>query len=79
MIVDNTGDADKINIEIQSLIEAHLYYTGQATGQLYEWKRSGDTVLVREEDVPELLKKRLGMKQCCGDQNGNRIFQLAGG
>lgn len=77
MTVDNMGDTDKINI--QSLIEAHLLYDGEVSGRHYEWKRAGDTTPVLKEDVPELLSKRLGMKQCCGSQDGNKIFQIAGG
>jgi hypothetical protein len=79
MIVDKNGGTSTINIEIQSLIDAHLLYTGLVTGKLYEWKKSGDTTPVLEEDVPELLAKRLGGKHCCGSQDGNKIFQVAGG
>lgn len=76
----NSGDTDKINlIEIQSLIDAHLLYAGKATLRQYEWKKAGDIVLVDNKDALELLEKRLGIKQCCGDQNGNKIFQIVGG
>jgi len=66
-------------VKIQSLIEAHLVYNGKASRRHYEWKRAGEIISVLEEDVPELLEKRLGGKQCCGDQGGNKIFQLGGG
>ena len=61
---------------IQSLIEARLSYTGRVSGKQYEWHKAGSTVLVLEEDVPELLEKTLGKKTCCGN-NSNRIFQIA--
>lgn len=64
-------------IAIQSLIDSHLQYTGRESGKLYEWGRAGAIVNVDESDVPELLSKRLGAKNCCGNQDGNKIFQLA--
>ena len=76
--MDNSGDTDKIKL-IESLLEAHLIYDGKASRRRYEWKRAGDTTPVLEEDVPELLSKRLGAKQCCGSQDGNKIFKIAGG
>ena len=79
MTVEKHGETSTINIEIQSLIEAHLLYSGKATLRQYEWKKAGDIVNVHTDDVSELLEKRLGMKQCCGDQNGNKIFQIVGG
>lgn len=63
-------------VEIQSLIDAHLVYAGRISGKQYEWKRAGDIVSILEEDVPELLEKRLGKKTCCGNGE-NRIFQIA--
>lgn len=66
-------------VEIESLIESRLEYRGQETGRLYYWNKSGDVALVDERDVPELLKRRLGKKQCCGNGDGNYIFQLVGG
>lgn len=65
-------------VNVQSLIDAHLIYTGRESGKQYEWNRAGAIVSVYETDVPELLSKRLGGKPCCGgDEEGNRIFQLA--
>lgn len=71
---------DKINkyVRVQSLISAHFIYNGRVSGQRYEWPKSGDIVSVLEEDVSDLLSKRLGAKSCCGDNTvGNQIFQLA--
>ena len=75
-MVEKNGGTDTIkSLEVESLIDAHLFYTGQVTGQLYEWVRAGSIVGVDEQDVPELLAKRLGAKLCCGG-NDNRIFQV---
>lgn len=64
--------------KVESLIDAHLLYDGQVSGRHYEWARAGTVQNVDERDVPELLSKRLGGKPCCGgDEEGNRIFQLA--
>lgn len=63
-------------VKIESLIDAYLQYTGQETGQQYEWARAGTIISVREEDAPELLAKRLGKKTCCGNGD-NKIFQVA--
>lgn len=63
---------------IQSLIDAHFFYTGQVSGKQYEWGRAGAIVEVDEHDVPELLSKRLGGKTCCGASDGNIIFQEVG-
>ena len=77
-IVDEKPSTVTINKEvlIESLIEAHLFYSGAVTRKQYEWTKSGSTVLVLEEDVPELLAKRLGGNPCCGNPVGNKIFQL---
>lgn len=65
-----------VTINITSLIDSHLVYIGQISGKQYDWMRAGDTVSVLEDDAPELLKKRLGKKQCCGGDY-NKIFQIA--
>ncbi len=62
--------------KVQSLIESEIYHTGQVSLRQYYWHKSGDTVLVQDEDVPALLEKRLGKKTCCGDGT-NKIFQIA--
>lgn len=64
--------------KIRSLIDAHLIYSGQVSGKHYEWSRAGAIVIVDEQDVPELLAKRLGGKTCCGSPDGNQIFELVG-
>jgi hypothetical protein len=76
-VVQTVSDS-KINTEIviQSLIEAHLTYTGRSSGKQYEWLKAGDTVAVLEEDTPELLEKRLGGNPCCGNPVGNKIFDI---
>lgn len=77
--VVQTAPPDKIKseeINIQSLLEAHLFYVGKVSGRQYEWKKAGDTVSVLPEDVPELLEKQLGGRLCCGNQVGNKIFQI---
>ena len=55
-IVENVLTDTIINKEvlIESLIDAHLLYTGQVSGRQYEWLKGGDTVSVLPEDVPEL-------------------------
>lgn len=80
-VVETVADSKiKDVVIIESLIEAHLTYTGRESGQLYVWKKSGDTVSVLEVDAPELLAKRLGGSLCCGNHpEGNKIFQIVGG
>jgi hypothetical protein len=62
-------------VKVQSLVDAHVYYTGQISGELYEWVKAGAIVEVDERDVPELLAKRPGKKPCCGGERKN-IFEL---
>ncbi len=62
--------------KIQSLIDSKLIYVGRESGELYEWQRAGDIIAVREEDVPELLSKRVGERSCCGEGLlGNKVFE----
>jgi hypothetical protein len=76
-VVEETAPPDKISkVNIQSLIDGHIYYTGRASGELYEWSVAGAIVAVDERDVPDLLTRRLGKKMCCGSGT-NLIFQLA--
>lgn len=68
---------DRINyVRIQSLVQAHLVYTGRSSGKQYDWLRAGAIVSVDEADVSDLLEKRLGGQSCCG-QPDNKVFQLA--
>lgn len=63
-------------VKVQSLIDAHLQYTGRESGESYEWLRAGDIQNVDERDVPELLSKRIGERSCCGEGGlGNLVFQ----
>lgn len=62
-------------VKVRSRIQSRLQYTGKASGRLYEWGGAGQVVSVLEEDVPELLAKRLGRKGCCGNSE-NKIFEL---
>lgn len=64
-------------IRVQSLVDAHFKYTGRVSGKLYEWPKAGSIVAVQEEDVSDLLSKRLGARSCCGGEDTNKIFQLA--
>lgn len=65
-------------IRIQSLYDAHLVYVGKVSGRQYEWVKAGDVVGVLQDDVPELLSKRVGTRSCCGEGGlGNQVFQKA--
>ena len=75
-VVETVPTVTISNRNVQSLIDAHLIYDGQVSGRHYEWSKAGAIVAVDEQDIPELLSKRLGGKQCCGDGDGNRIFEL---
>lgn len=65
-------------IKVQSLIDGRILYDGQVTGKHYEWAKGGAIVDVDEQDVPELLAKRLGGQTCCGSKGGNVIFEVVG-
>lgn len=55
----------------------HVKATGSVSGKQYEWAKAGAVVDVLIEDVPDMLKKRLGGKSCCGARSdGNFIFEL---
>ena len=77
-IVEETVPTVTINQEVlvQSLLEAHLFYTGKVSGRQYEWLKAGDTVSVLVGDSEELLSKRLGGNPCCGNPVGNKIFEI---
>ncbi len=77
-IVEETVPTVTINQEVlvQSLLEAHLFYTGKVSGRQYEWLKAGDTVMVLVDDSEELLSKRLGGNPCCGNPVGNKIFEI---
>lgn len=63
-------------VQIESMIDAHLVYTGQVSGKQYEWTKAGSIQLVDERDAPALLSKRIGERSCCGEGlQGNLVFQ----
>lgn len=62
------------NVKLQSMLDAHIHYTGQVTGKSYEWVRAGSVVAVDSRDVPALLQKRIKTQSCC-NQSDNAIFQ----
>ena len=64
-------------VSVRSRYPAHLIYTGQETGQRYEWKKPGDVVSVSAKDAPSLLAKVLGSGVCCGGGTRNSLFELA--
>ena len=62
------------SVKLQSLLDARVLYTGQATGKSYEWVRAGSVVVVDAKDAPALLQKRIKTQSCC-NQSDNAIFQ----
>lgn len=63
--------------KVRSMVAARVIYNGKVTGNQYEWPNAGAIVPVDERDVPELLAKRLGGRNCCGGSpDGNKIFEL---
>ena len=58
-------------VKLQLKISARVISFGSETGKRYEWERAGAVVEVDEEDVTELLSKRLGDKACCGGDSDN--------
>jgi hypothetical protein len=76
-VVEEKAATVTINlVKVQSLMDARMTYTGQASGKSYEWARAGAIVDVDEQDVSELLAKRRGKKSCCGTPE-QKVFQLA--
>lgn len=76
VVVESIQPYNYKEIKIQSLIDSKLIYTGRVSGKLYEWQRAGDIIAVLEEDVPELLSKRIGQRSCCGEGLlGNQVFE----
>lgn len=76
VVEENLPDVTINLIKVQSLVDAHVYYTGRESGIQYEWVKAGAIVEVDERDVPELLAKRPGKKPCCGGER-KPIFELA--
>jgi hypothetical protein len=63
-------------VNVQSLMDSRVQYTGRESGKLYEWDKAGAIVSVDEQDVSELLSKRRGKKTCCGNSEQPPIFQI---
>lgn len=61
-------------VKLQSLLDAHIFYTGSETGKQYEWNRAGSIVVVDAADAPSLLEKRIKAQSCCNGSD-NAIFQ----
>lgn len=65
------------SVKVVSKFPATISIRGQATGKLYEWKNAGSVVEVSQEDVADLLTKKIGNTSCCGNnQRGNLLFEL---
>lgn len=62
------------SVKLQSLRDAHIQYTGQATGKSYEWIRAGSVQVVDILDAPYLLNKRIKTQSCCSG-NDVAVFQ----
>lgn len=62
------------SVKLQSLRDAHIQYTGQATGKSYEWIRAGSVQVVDILDAPFLLEKRIKTQSCCSG-NDVAVFQ----
>jgi hypothetical protein len=66
-----------VSVNIRSLYDARLEYTGQVSGKQYLWNKAGSVVEVDVEDSEILLAKHIGGQLCCGNsQDMNRIFEL---
>lgn len=78
MLVVSVQEQTYNYIKVRSLLDSRLLYTGQVSGQQYEWSRAGSITEVDKRDVPELLAKRIGTGSCCGGQarDGNRVFEI---
>lgn len=77
VVEETVGEVTIKTVKVQSLVDAHLIYTGQQSGKSYEWHGAGAIVDVDEQDVSDLLSKRRGKKPCCGEPEQPKIFQLA--
>lgn len=77
LVEEDTKQPYNNRVNIQSLFPAHITYEGAISGQLYVWAKAGAIVSVLEQDVAELLSKRIGRGSCCGNSSGegNAIFK----
>lgn len=72
-----TYTKSNVSVNIRSLYDARLEYTGQVSGKQYLWNKAGSVVEVDVEDSEILLAKHIGNQLCCGNsQDMNRIFEL---
>lgn len=62
-------------IRLVNKIGARVKLPGSVTGKFYTWK-AGQAVEVDERDAPDLLKKKLGDRACCGSANQNFMFEI---
>lgn len=77
-VVEKVGEESYNYRRIRSLYDSRLEYTGRVSGELYVWSKAGDEVSVLQDDVPELLSKRIGQRSCCGEGLlGNLVFEEA--
>lgn len=64
-------------IQIQNLYPAKVVVKGRVSGQPYVWSGAGAITDVREEDVEDLLARKIGNRACCGPNtsDGNILFR----
>lgn len=78
MVAESVSQDTIKYINLTLRIDACAEYTGKASGRLYIWHKAGDTQPVEEADAPDLLRRRLGKKFCCGNGiDNNTIFEVA--
>jgi len=63
---------------VQLVYPAKITRTGQVSGKEYVWQQAGAIVEVFKDDVPQLLKSKIGSTGCCGSskRGGNLLFQV---
>ena len=74
VVVETSRTLSYNTISLVNKISAKVKLRGSVTKNWYEWSKAGAKVGVDERDVPDLLKKKLGEKPCCGG-NLNWIFE----
>jgi hypothetical protein len=61
---------------VVSCTPAHSRIRGQVTGELYEWTQAGQEVSVDEQDLPQLLERKLGGSCCGSSARPVKLFKL---
>ena len=61
-------------VKLQSLLDAHILYTGKVTSRQYEWAKAGSIQEVDSLDAQELLDKRIQTQSCCRESD-TAVFQ----